>query len=209
MRLLFNRLPPSAEPAAGENPGRAIRQPGRWASALLAALAGLFILAGVIAASSARSYFLPVADPDPSYAMANRVIPWAGMLLVFILGVLAHELLHTTQYPDGGRSDSTTLIINWMRLQFGAYYEGRIPRARWIAMRLLPLVAITGLSLLGLFLLWERMTFTIESYFWILILTNSLGSGGDLAAVLIVLRQVPLDGFLNFHRGRAYWLPGK
>ena len=109
MRILFNRLPPSAEPAAGEDPGRPIRQPGRLASALLASLAGLFILAGVIAASIVHSYFLPVADPDPSYAMPNRVIPWAGMLLVFILGILAHELLHTTLYPDGGKSDSTTL----------------------------------------------------------------------------------------------------
>jgi hypothetical protein len=35
-----------------------------------------------------------------------------------------------------------------------------------------------------------------------------LGSGGDLVAALIVLRQVPPDGVLNFHRGRAYWLPG-
>ena len=209
MRVLFNRLPPAEEPSRGEDPGRPIRQPGRWASALLASLAGLFILAGVIAASSVHSYFLPAGDSDPSYAMPNRVIPWAGMLLVFILGILAHELLHTMLYPDGGRSDLTTLIINWKRLQFGAYYEGPIPRARWIVLRLLPLFAITGLSLLGLFLLWERMTFTIESYFWILILTNSLGSGGDLAAVLIVLRQVPPDGILNFHRGRAYWLPGK
>jgi hypothetical protein len=209
MRILFTSLPPSADPVAGANPGRPIRQPGRWTSTILAALAGFVILAIAVAISAVHSHFFPSGDPDPSYTMSNRVIPWAGMLLFFILGIIAHELLHTMIHPDGGRSDSTTLIINWKRLQFGAYYEGRIRRGRWIAMRLLPMIAITGMALVGMFLLWERMTFAIESCFWILILTNSLGSGGDLAAVLIVLRQVPPDGFLNFHRGRAYWLPGK
>jgi hypothetical protein len=51
------------------------------------------------------------------------------------------------------------------------------------------------------------MTFMLETYLIILILTNSLGSGGDLVAAAIVLRQVPPGGALHFHRGRAYWEP--
>jgi hypothetical protein len=206
MRILFNGLPCFTEPAAGVDPGRPIRQPGRWASAILAGLAGLIILTGVVIASGVHSYLFPIVDPDPSYS--DRVIPWAGMVFFFFGCILAHELLHALVHPDGGRSDSTVLILNWRKLQFGVYYEGRFPRRRWIVMRLLPLLVLTGLALAGLFILWDRMTFTIESYLWILILTNSLGSGGDLVAALIVLRQVPPDGTMNFHRGRAYWLPG-
>jgi hypothetical protein len=118
---------------------------------------------------------------------------------------MAHALLH----PDGGRSDSTVLILNWRKLQFGVYYEGRIPRGRWIIMRLLPLLLLTALPQAGLMLFITGMSFAVETYLIIMILANSLGSGGDLVAALIVLRQVPPGGVLNFHRGRAYWLPGE
>jgi len=75
-------------------------------------------------------------------------------------------------------------------------------------MRLLPLIVMTVLPLAALLLLDPWMTFELESYLWVLLLTNSLGSGGDLAAVAIVLGQVPERGALIFYRGRAYWLAG-
>ncbi|MGB7538483.1 MAG: DUF3267 domain-containing protein [Anaerolineales bacterium] len=205
MRILFDRLPPSADPAAGVDPGRPIRQPGRWVSAILAALAGLFLLAVPVSLSIAQSVLYRAGESNPP--PDDHVIPWAGMVVVFVLCILAHELVHTLLHPDGGRSDSSVLIINWKKLQFGVYYEGCIPRRRWIAMRLLPLT-LTALPLAGLLLFYSGMSFAVETYLIILILTNSLGSGGDLVAALIVLRQVPPGGVLNFHRGRAYWLTG-
>ena len=207
MRILFNRLPPSADPAAGVDPGRPIRQPGRLASAVLASLAGLFLLAVPISLSIAQSFLFREAESNPP--PDDHVIPWAGMVVVFFLCILAHEMAHALLYPDGGGSDSTVLILNWRKLQFGVYYEGRIPRGRWILMRLLPLLLLTALPQAGMMLFYSGMSFAVETYLIIMILANSLGSGGDLVAVLIVLRQVPPGGVLNFHRGRAYWLPGK
>ena len=205
MRISFNGLPPSADPAPGKDPGRLIRQPGRWTSAVLAGLAGMILLSIPIAASITYSFLLPDINQDPSYQ--NPVIPWGRMGIVFLLCILAHELIHALLHPDGGRSDSTVLIMNWKRLQFGVYYEGRFPRNRWIAMRLLPILFLTALPQILLMILYPWMTYAAETLFIILILTNSLGSGGDLIAALIVRRQVPPDGFLHFHRGRAYWLP--
>jgi hypothetical protein len=128
------------------------------------------------------------------------------MFFVFLMGILAHEFLHAVLHPDSGRSDSTILFVDWRKVQFGVYFEGRIPRGRWIVMRLLPLLVLTVLPWIVFYLMYPWMTFTLETYLIILILTNSLGSGGDLVAVAIVLRQVPAGGVLNFHRGRAYWL---
>ena len=120
------------------------------------------------------------------------------MVVVFFLCILAHEMAHALLYPDGGRSDSTVLILNWKKLQFGVYYEGCIPRGRWIAMRLLPLLLLTALPQAALMLFYSGLSFAVETYLIIMILANSLGSGGDLVAVLIVLRQVPPGGVLEF-----------
>jgi hypothetical protein len=67
---------------------------------------------------------------------------------------------------------------------------------------------LTILPQIVFLLMYPRLTYAVETYLIILILTNSLGSGGDLVAAFIILRQVPPGGSLNFHRGRAYWLPG-
>jgi hypothetical protein len=205
MRVVFNSLPLHPAPAAGEDPGRPIRQPGRWGSAVLAGVAGMLILSVPMAASIAYSFLLPDSNTDPSFH--DHIIPWMGMAVIFLLCILAHELLHALLHPGGGRSNSTILIVNWMKLQFGVYYEGRIPRGRWIAMRLLPILVLTILPQIAFMLFYPRMTYAAETLLIILILTNSLGSGGDLAAAMIVLRQVPKGGVLNFSRGKAYWLP--
>ncbi len=206
MRILFDRLPPAADPAAGVDPGQPIRQPGRWTSTVLAALAGLFLLFIPVGLSIAQSVLYREGESNPP--RDDHIIPWAGMVLVFFLSILAHEMTHALLHPDGGRSDSTVLILNWKKLQFGVYYEGLIPRGRWIAMRLLPLLLLTALPQAGLMLFYSGMSFAVETYLIIMILANSLGAGGDLVAVLIVLRQVPPGGVLNFHRRRAYWLSG-
>jgi hypothetical protein len=206
LRILFTGLPPSTDPAEGVNPGRPIRQPGRRVSAILAALAGMIILFIPLTASIAYSFRFPDINQDPTFQ--NHVIPWGGMAIVFVLCIAAHELLHALLHPDGGRSDATVLILNWRKLKFGAYFEGRIPRDRWIVMRLLPILVLTILPQIVFLLMYPRLTYAVETYLIILILTNSLGSGGDLVAAFIILRQVPPGGSLNFHRGRAYWLPG-
>ncbi len=205
MRIQLGSPPKSAMGTEEPDAGKPIRQPGRWTSVWIAPLSGVILLFISFVLYAGLNWIIPEGESSASYS--SRTIPWAGMIVIFFLCVLAHELLHILLHPGSGRPDSSMLFIDWKKLQFGVYYEGRIPRDRWIAMRLLPVVGLTILPLAGLLILDPWMTFALESYLWVLILTNSLGSGGDLAAVLIVLRQVPAAGALNFKRGKAYWLP--
>jgi hypothetical protein len=206
MRIQFGSPPAAQPPSAGIDAGRPIRQPGRWTSALLVLLAGTICMSIPVSLFILHSVFNPEGYPQST--IGKPPIPWGGIVVMMILSILAHELLHAVLYPDSGLSDSTVFFVQWTRLRFGVYYEGVIPRARWLAMRLLPAVALTFFSVLAYFLLFEWMTFVLETYLITIILTNSLGSGADLVAAAIVLRQVPPDGALHFHRGKAYWLPG-
>lgn len=207
MRIRFGS-PPIHPPAAIEaDAGVPIRQPGRWKSAILASLAGMILLSIPVAVSIAYSVLFPEGEAGGSFR--KEALPWAGMLISFVLSILAHELLHALLHPDFGRSDSTVLFIGWKKLQFGVYYEGRFPRVRWIVMRLLPFLALTILPLAVFLIVYNRITYALETYLIIVMLTNGLGSGGDLVAVIIVLLQVPASGALNFYRGRAYWLPAE
>jgi hypothetical protein len=205
LRIHLGNPPAATPPEDGTDAGRPIRQPGRWAGAILAMLAGMILVAVPLSLFIIHSVIFPEGYPEAT--IDKPPIPWAGIVIMLLLSILAHELLHAVLHPDFGLSDTTVFFLNLMKLQFGVYFEGRIPRGRWIAMRLLPMVVLTFLPVLAYFLAFHWMTFVLETYLIIVILANSLGSGGDLVAVLIVLRQVPPGGVLNFHRGRAYWLP--
>jgi hypothetical protein len=44
---------------------------------------------------------------------------------------------------------------------------------------------------------------------FVLLVVNTLGSGGDILAAWLVLGQVPASGRLCFRAGRAYWQPAE
>jgi hypothetical protein len=207
MRIYFNN-PPEAL-ITGEDPsaGRPIRQPGRRASIWLTTLAGLILLSLSIAVTV---LFFALAQRLGATGFTEKEFTASlGLLIVIPISIIAHELLHALLHPGFGFTDSTILFLDWRKLLFAAYYEGRIPRGRWIAMRLFPMFVLTCLPLGVFLILLFRATYGWETYLLVLILLNTLGSGGDLAAVAIVLRQVPPGGVLNFHRGKAYWLPAE
>jgi hypothetical protein len=205
LRIQWGSPPARPVSAIETDAGVRIRQPGKRTSAILALLAGIILLSVPVAVSIAHSVLVPEGDAGGSFH--KETIPWAGILVFLVLSILAHELLHALLHPDYGRSDSTGLFMGWRKLQFGVYYEGLFPRTRWVAMRLLPFIILTLLPLGVFFLLYSQMTYALETYLIIVMLANSLGSGGDLVAVIIVLLQVPASGVLNFYRGRAYWKP--
>jgi hypothetical protein len=205
LRIQWGSPPARPVSAIETDAGVRIRQPGKWTSAILASLAGIILLSIPVTVSIVYSALVPEGDTGGSFQ--KEAIPWAGILVFLVLSILAHELLHALLHPDCGRSDSTVLFMGWKKLQFGVYYEGLFPRTRWVAMRLLPFFILTLLPLGVFLLLYNQMTYALETYLIIVMLANSLGSGGDLVAVVIVLLQVPASGALNFHRGRAYWRP--
>jgi len=200
---------PPASPALVEEiqAGRSIRQPGKWVSAILASLAGIILLAVPVAVLFGYSFLHQGVQSTSAGNMDAGA--WIAVVLAFFLCITVHELLHAAMYPDFGRSDSTVLFLALKKLQFGVYYEGAISRTRWLVMRLFPILGLTILPLAVWLAAYGGLTNAAEAFLMVLVITNSLGSGADLAAAVIVLIQVPASGTLNFYRGRAYWLPGK
>ena len=45
----------------------------------------------------------------------------------------------------------------------------------------------------------------LKAFLEALMLVNCIGSGGDIVAVVWVLRQVPASGQICFAGGKAYW----
>jgi hypothetical protein len=81
-------------------------------------------------------------------------------------------------------------------LQLGVYYEGCMSRRRWRWMRMAPLLGMSQVRSRGV---------TLEIGLQAMLVANSVGSGGDLMAASLVLRQAPHNARLCFRGGRAYW----
>lgn len=205
LRILWGIPPPLPAPGEEIQNGRSIRQPGKMASAILASLAGLVLLAVPSVGLMVLSFLQE--RPQEFLTMGDGVGTWIAIFLAFFLCIPVHELLHAVLYPDFGRSDSTVLFVAWRKMQFGVYYEGCISRTRWLAIRLFPILVLTVLPLIVWMAAIHGLTTASETFLMVLVITNSLGSGGDLVAAAIVLLQVPASGVLNFYRGRAYWKP--
>jgi hypothetical protein len=207
MRIQWGSPPATPAPVVEMQNGRPIRQPGRWASAILASLAGILVLAIPVAVLFGFSFLHQGLKSTSSGNMDAGA--WIAVVLAFFLCIATHELLHAALYPDSGRSDSTVLFVAWRKLQFGVYYEGFISRTRWLVMRLFPILGLTILPMIVWLAAYDGLTNAGEAFLMVLVITNSLGSGGDMVAALIVLLQVPASGTLNFYRGKGVLDTGK
>jgi hypothetical protein len=128
--------------------------------------------------------------------------------LALLLYIPLHELLHAIWHPQLGLSPQTVMIIWPRKLRFGVYYEGCMTRRRWLIMRLAPFIVLVVIpaGLLTLFH-YVPVTFALETFLQVLMLVNGIGSGGDLVAVIWVLRQVHSGAQICFCGGKAYWRP--
>ncbi len=178
-----------------------IRQPKPALGLGLSILTGLalpvvpFLLLGL------EALLLPLVEAGPT----ESIPPWI-LLPVLVVSVVAHELLHVLFHPGWGLSSRSMLLVWPRRLQLGVYYEGFMTRSRWLTMRLSPLVGLTVLPTLLLLSAYPyNVSFFWEQFIVLVILVNSLGAGGDLAASLIVARQVPRGGEVGNWNGRACW----
>ncbi len=201
MRFLVNPTPPAGIPQALPEGWSLIRQPKprRALTAAIAAGLGLpvipFLLLGL------ESWLFPITDTRPYVT-----IPVWTVVPVVLVSVVLHELLHMLGHPGSGRSLRSQVLIWPRKLQIGVYYDGEMPRSRWLAMRLAPLFCLTVLPALLLLAVYPFLIDYIWQQFIVMvILINSLGAGGDLVAALIVARQVPRGGKVGIWQGRACW----
>lgn len=201
MKILINPLPKEA-PAEPLPAGLIlIQQPSKEKGLLFSIFVGVALPLVPYVLLSLQSALFPRV-----ITRTEESIPIWIIVPVLLITVLTHELLHLIWHPGGGLSDQSKVILWPQKVQFGVYYEGFMARSRWLVMRLSPLV---GLSLLPtVFLFW--VYFNEFDFFWrqfivLVILVNSLGSGGDLLASMIVFRQVPAKGEIGMWNGRACW----
>jgi hypothetical protein len=203
-KLQFGEFPVVEETAPETQGWQTIRSPaGRWGY-LLAMLVGLVILNGVCLLQALWSFV--IGDLSGYATAAQSTSPWVAVVLVLVAYIPLHEALHLLGQPGWGRSDQSVVILWPAKLRFGVYYEGCMSRRRWLAMRLVPVVALSVLpaALLALMKLWP-LNVELEIGLQVLMLVNAVGSGGDVVAAALVLRQVPRGGELCFRGGRAYW----
>ncbi len=203
MKIRIGSLPGGSPASSPPEDYHRITGPGPRASMTLAVGAGLLIFAFPCSLLSAVSTLVPRVYVDPA---DYEPFPWLAVAVTLFLTIPVHELLHAVCHPHAGLSDATLLVIWPKRIQFGVYFEGCMSRTRWLVMRLFPFCALTFLPLIALLVLYGyRVPWAWEVCLTVLFMVNSLSSGADVAAALLVLRQVPPDGQLCFVQGRAYW----
>ena len=201
MKLRINPKPQSSHVQAAPPDIQFIQQPKKRVGFTLSVIVGLILPLIPFTILTVESYLFP-----RSSTYNGESIPWWIIFPVLIVCIVIHELLHLIWHPGWGLSHQSSLNIWPQKLQFGVHYDGFMSRSRWLVMRLAPLV---GLTVLPTIFLMAAHFFRLP-YFWqqfvnILILINSLGSGGDFLASIIVYRQVPPQGEIGIWNGRACW----
>lgn len=183
-----------------------IHSPSSRLGYLLAGLIGLlfpFMVCGWLIIVSALA-----GQRETGETLVHTSTPWGVVLLALLLYIPLHELLHAIWHPQLGLSPQTVMVIWPRKLRFGVYYDGCMTRRRWLTMRLAPFIVLVGIpaALLTLFH-FVPVPFALETFLQIMMLVNGIGSGGDLVAVIWVLRQVPSKAQICFCGGKAYWRP--
>ncbi|HSR46625.1 MAG TPA: DUF3267 domain-containing protein [Anaerolineales bacterium] len=201
MRLRIGELQqpsgPEPDPALWvriESPSSFASHAAAWALGLAALSAALVLVIGV---SLAR---IPTQGTDASAESAS----WGVVVAVVVLSIPAHEIIHAIFYPGGLFSPAITFLIWPKRLRFGVYYEGPVSRRRWLLARLAPFIILAVVPAALLAFASDSQDPSLNAGLSLLLLVNSLGSGGDLlsaAWVNLKLRRSPTVGFFS---GRAY-----
>ena len=204
MKIHFGNIPETVDfqPEEGLHD---IRGPKANIGYLLAGLTGfLLLIFPIMGLCLLLSFFAyPATEIDPA---PHLPAPWGAVLLALLSYVPLHELFHLVWHPQFGTSNQSILVIWPSKLRFGVYFEGCMSRTRWLVMRIAPFVILSLLPAAFLAIT-QNSTFnhTIKTYFEVMLVVNTVGSGGDVIAMMLVLFQVPHSALLCFRGGRAYW----
>jgi hypothetical protein len=203
LKFHFRDLPSADPKTAVDNALHRIQSPGSWQGTLLSFLVGFLFTNLLIIWLIVSSLLALQLDIHPSEGIA---LPWVPVAVALILSVPIHECLHMIWHPGHGLSSQTVLVMWPEKLRFGVYYEGCMPLRRWMMMRLSPLLFLSVLPTLVLTIShYLPVSMALLIFLQVLMLVNGLGSGGDIVAVMAVLRQVPQNSEICFVQGLAYW----
>ncbi len=182
-----------------------IREPKPNTGYLLAGITGfLLLIFPILGLCLILSYFaIPAAETTP---IAMPTEPWGAILLALFSYIPLHELFHLIWHPQWGTTNQSLLILWPAKLRFGVYFEGCMSRTRWVSMRIAPFVVLSLIpaALLAIFRN-VPANHALKTFFEVLLVVNGAGSGADVAAIVLVMAQVPPAAWLVFRGGRAYW----
>ncbi len=203
MRLHFGDLSKTERVPPETQGWQAIHSPQARQGYRLAVLASFALFVGLWVVLALISSL--VGEKGLAMAGDSTMTGWVT-LVVLVTFIPLHELMHLLGQPECGRSDRSLLVIWPAKLRLGVYYEGCMSRRRWLGMRLAPLLALSVLPA-GLLILSQVQPFNVELEIGLqaLMVINAVGSGGDLLAVWLVLKQVPPSAQICFREGQAYW----
>lgn len=150
----------------------------------------------LVALTIQLGFWLVGVDVSPLSKLKN--IPIA---LVIVLGIIPmHELLHFFCLPNFGLNRKSIIGFWPSRLVPYVYYNGALPRNRYILILVCPFVVISVIPLLSsVFKPDLPILIVAVSYL------NSLFCGGDLMGLLLLVRQVPSNTLVRNNGYHTFW----
>jgi hypothetical protein len=189
MRFHLGAIPSSPD-FLPESPWKPLREPAPWLFQFIA------FPVGIITAALVTVLWFVIT---PLQAATPKV-SWPAFLLWFAGIVVVHELIHAAVHPMTGRSPRSILGFWPSRLLFYAHYDGSLPRNRFVAILLMPLLIISFTPLL------IAVATQITSG-WLAFISsfNALLACGDMLGAGMVLFQIPADAVVRNQGWRTYW----
>lgn len=124
--------------------------------------------------------------------------PSVGEIVAALLAIVpAHEALHVAMHPRTGDS----ILGVWpSRLLFYTHYHNQLRCRRYLAVLLVPVIALSLVPLAAC-----AVSGTASAFVAIASVANALFASGDLFAAALVFAQVPLGATLRNKGWRVYW----
>ncbi len=203
MKILYGNVPVAvaASPEADEGL-HPIHGPNKAWSTWIATFTGFLLILPLTLICLGLSTFAIPGTPG-----STQPVAWGAVVAAIVSYIPLHELLHLVWHPRLGASDRSFLVIWPTKLQFGVYYEGCMSRARWLLMRLAPLLLLSVLpAAFWAVFRYVALTRLTSTFLAVMTILNCVGSGADVAGCFVVLSQVPRSAVLCFRGGKAYWM---
>jgi hypothetical protein len=128
-------------------------------------------------------------------------IDYATLIIATAMVLFFHELAHAAAFT-WGRDRGRRVEVVWQKYRPHLRYHGAVSRSRYIAVLLVPLVAVTLLPILASIALSLRSGDLV-----VISLLNALVSGGDVLAAALVLLQVPARAVVQRRGDCVIWKP--
>lgn len=121
-------------------------------------------------------------------------------MLLFVVLVIAHELLHAVSLPRAGRGTATTLGFWPQAVTPYVSYQGESSRNRQIAVGLAPFLALSVAPLLA------GLCLSVAPG-WLVTLSalNAFSSSGDLVGVVLSASRIPSSARVRNQGHQTWW----